>query len=70
MSEKTYEQRRAKRMQQEQAAIESNPIARAQAALDYRLEMQRANEVAEREYRRRLNRELDPFNWGHWGPFD
>jgi hypothetical protein len=41
----------------------ANPIAKAQAALDWRLERQRANEAVEREYQRRLRRELDPFNW-------
>jgi hypothetical protein len=56
-------------MTEERAAIEDNPIARAQAALDWRLETQRANEAAERAYQRRLKRELDPFDWGHWGPF-
>jgi hypothetical protein len=57
-------------MAQERVAVEDNPIARAQAALDWRLERQRANEAWERAENRRLKRELDPFDWGHWGPFD
>lgn len=36
------------------------------SALDYRLELQRAGEAAERAYQRRFKRELDPLNWGHW----
>jgi hypothetical protein len=36
------------------------------SALDYRLELQRAGEAAERAHQRRFKRELDPLNWGHW----
>jgi hypothetical protein len=68
--EQTYEQRRARRMMEERAAIKDNPIARAQASLDARLERQRAHEAWERQEQRRLKRELDPFDWGHWGPWD
>jgi hypothetical protein len=63
MSE-TYEQRRAKRMAEEHAALD-NPAAQ----LAWRLERQCANEAAEHAEPRRLKRELDPFDWGHWGPF-
>jgi hypothetical protein len=35
---------------------------KAQAELDRWIEWRRADE----EYARRRQRELDPFNWGHW----
>jgi hypothetical protein len=41
---------------------------RRQAILDTYMERKFAAEEAEREYQRRLKRELDPFDWGHWGP--
>jgi hypothetical protein len=40
---------------------------RQQAILDYWVGMKLAREANERRDRRELKRDLDPFNWGHWG---
>jgi hypothetical protein len=53
------ERRRQQRENEEFAEAERN---RAQAALDRA--WQRMRDLDEEE--RRLHRELDPFNWGHW----
>jgi hypothetical protein len=43
---------------------------RHQAILDYWMGMKLAREANERRGRRELKRDLDPFNWGHWGTLD
>jgi hypothetical protein len=53
------EQRRIQRVKEELAEAGRN---RAQAALDRA--WQRMRDLDEEE--RRVHRELDPFNWGHW----
>jgi hypothetical protein len=53
------ERRRQQRENEEFAEAERN---RAQAALDRA--WQRMRDLEEED--RRVHRELDPFNWGHW----
>ena len=53
------ERRRQQRENEEFAEAERN---RAQAALDRA--WQRMRDLEEED--RRIHRELDPFNWGHW----
>jgi hypothetical protein len=53
------DRRRRQREQEELAEAQRN---RAQAALDRA--WQRMRDLDEEE--RRLHRQLDPFNWGHW----
>jgi hypothetical protein len=60
--EQTTDQRRTARIRQEVAEFEADPRTRAQAALDRWVESQRADAAEER----RLWRELDPYNFGHW----
>ena len=57
MSER--EDRRRQREEEELAEAQRN---RAQAALDRA--WQRMRDLDEED--RRIHRELDPFNWGHW----
>jgi hypothetical protein len=53
------DRRRQERMKEELAEAERN---RAQAALDRAWQRMRDEEAEER----RLHRQIDPFNWGHW----
>jgi hypothetical protein len=54
------EQRRIQRQKEEMAQQDAR--ARYQRVLDAWWEAQHEQE----EWERRLHRELDPFNWGHW----
>jgi hypothetical protein len=51
-----------RRRQREQEELAEAKRKRAQAQLDRWMEWRRAEEA----YQRRRQRELDPFNWGHW----
>ena len=55
------DRRRQQRMNEEFAEAEAQRN-RAQAALDRAWQRMRDDE----EEDRRLHREIDPFNWGHW----
>ena len=54
------EQRRIQREKEEMA--QQNARVRYQRVLDQWWEAQREQE----EWERRIRREIDPFNWGHW----